>query len=413
MSLSLQIIGIGDDGRESLFPPYLDMIEASDMLVGGERQLSFFPNYQGEKIVIKGSLKAIFEQLQAAGGKAVMLASGDPLFYGIGAYAAKQADGRVEIYPNISSVQLAFARIGESWHDAFLTSVHGRSMKGLAQRIDGREKIALLTDDTNSPQAIANYLLSFGMSEYRAFVAEHLGGADERTGWYTLEEMASTAFHPLNIVVLKRQSGAESRSSSLGIEDDEFIQRKPDKGLITKREVRVLSIANLRLQEDSTVWDIGTCTGSVAIECARIARMGQVFAIEKNEADLANCHQNMKKFRVDLTTIHGKAPEGLAQFADPDAVFIGGSGGKLRELLHQCCSRLKPDGRIVLNAVTIENLYEAKQAFEAEGFELQITLAQISRSKPILQLTRFEGLNPVYILTAKRKDKGEGEDNHE
>ncbi|MCK9906198.1 precorrin-6y C5,15-methyltransferase (decarboxylating) subunit CbiE, partial [Frankia sp. Cpl3] len=138
----------------------------------------------------------------------------DPLFYGIGGYLAKKLP--VDIYPNLSSLQLAFTRIGESWQDAYVTSVHGRSLTGLAQRIDGREKAALLTDEENSPQRIAQYLLSYGMTEYAAFVAENLGGTNERTGWYRLEEMADGIFSPLNIVILKKQ--ADGPQWPLGID---------------------------------------------------------------------------------------------------------------------------------------------------------------------------------------------------
>jgi precorrin-6Y C5,15-methyltransferase (decarboxylating) len=405
MDNRIKVIGIGDNGGESLLPLYRRWIDESELLIGGERHLAFFPDYQGEKLLLKGGLASLAEELQSVQKKTVILASGDPLFYGIGGYLSKKI--KAEIYPNVSSLQLAFARIGESWQDAYVTSVHGRSMKGLAQRIDGKSKIALLTDEENNPGAIAKYLLSFGMTEYAAFVGENLGGPDERTSWYELEEMPDKTFSPLNIVILQKK--AEGPRWPLGIPDEEFAQRKPDKGLITKKEIRVLSLANLHLQQDSTVWDIGTCTGSVAIEAARIARYGQVFAVEKNEDDLENCRQNMRKFRTDFTVIHSKAPEGLEHFADPDAIFIGGSGGELRELLHICCTRLKPDGRIVLNAATIETLYEATQAFSAEGFQFEVTLAQLSRSKPILQMTRFEGLNPVYIITAYRKETGSDE----
>jgi precorrin-6Y C5,15-methyltransferase (decarboxylating) len=213
--------------------------------------------------------------------------------------------------------------------------------------------------------------------------------------------LKAAEFSPLNVVILKRTS--KGPVWPLGIADEVFAQRKPDKGLITKQEVRVLSLAQLQLRIDSIVWDIGTCTGSVAIEAARIAREGQVFAIEKNEGDLQNCIENSAKFRADLTTFCGKAPHGLDLFPDPDAVFIGGSGGELEELLGVCCRRLKPGGSIVLNAVTIENLYEAKLAFEREGFAVRITQVQVSRSKPILQMTRFEALNPVYIITARHQ----------
>jgi precorrin-6Y C5,15-methyltransferase (decarboxylating) len=406
-----KIIGIGDNGKDSLLPLYIDWIERCDLLVGGERQLQFFADYEGEKLSVKGGLSELAARLKTEserGRSVVVLASGDPLFYGVGGYLGARLE--VEVYPALSSIQLAFAKLGESWQDAEIISVHGRSMKGLAQRIDGKRKVALLTDDTNNPQAIARYLLAFGMTEYRVFVAENLGGPDEKTGWHELKELLESgpeAFSPLNVVILKADTaGAAPPQWPFGIDDELFAQRKPDKGLITKKEIRILSLAQLALRTDSIVWDIGTCTGSVAIEAARIARQGQVYAIEKNEPDLGNCLENMLRFRADLTAIQGRAPQGLEQFPDPDAVFIGGSGGEMKELLRVCCTRLRPGGRIVLNAATIENLYEANRTFAEEGFATNITLAQISRSKPILDMTRFEGLNPVYIITAQLKAPG-------
>lgn len=406
MTQTIKVIGMGDDGKQSLLPLYQKWIMESERLVGGERHLEFFPDYQGEKLVIKGGLSSLMDKLKADEKQTVILASGDPLFYGIGGYVSKKLN--VEIYPYLSSIQLAFAKMGEAWQDAYFTSVHGRSMKGLAQRIDGKEKIALLTDPVNTPAEIARYLLSYGMTEYQAFVAENLGREGERAGWYDLDEMLDRSFSDLNVVVLKKRQ--PSPNWPLGIADEEFQQRKPDKGLITKQEIRVLSLAQMRLTPVSIVWDIGTCTGSVAIEAARIAREGEVYAIEKNEGDLANCRENMRKFRTDFTVVHGKAPEGLADFPDPDAVFIGGSGGELRSLLHICCTRLKPGGRIVVNAATVETLYEAMQAFAEEQFDVQVTMAQFSRSKPILNMHRFEALNPIFIITAYQK---QGEDNRD
>jgi len=396
--MAIKIIGIGDDGKLSLLPMYEKWIYESDVLVGGKRHLDFFQDFKGEKVAIEGGLSSLVERLKNEEGNAVVLASGDPLFYGIGSYLSTKLD--VEIYPYLSSIQLAFSRLKERWQDAYFTSVHGRSIKGLAQRIDGHKKVAILTDEQNSPSALANYLLSFGMTEYKMFVAENLGGETERCQLLSLEEAANQLFSPLNVVILKQVE--KSPVWPLGIEDDEFIQRKPDKGLITKKEVRTLSISALQLKKDSVVWDIGTCTGSVAIEAAKIAREGQIFAVEKNEADLENCRENLAKFRVDAHTFHGKAPEGLSEFADPDAVFIGGTAGGMETILDVCCSRLNAGGRIVLNAVTIENLAEAMKAFKERGFETAVTLAQISRSKPILHLTRFDALNPIYIITAQK-----------
>ncbi|WP_144562782.1 precorrin-6y C5,15-methyltransferase (decarboxylating) subunit CbiE [Neobacillus bataviensis] len=394
------MIGIGDEGKVSLLPLYEKWINESELLVGGKRQLSFFPEFAGEKIAIEGGLSSLVERLRTETRNVVILASGDPLFYGIGSYLSSKID--LDIYPYLSSIQLAFARMKERWQDANFTSVHGRSIKGLAQRVDGKKTVAILTDTENSPNKIAQYLLSFGMTEYEAFVGENLGSDKERCRWFTLDEMKDEKFSPLNVVILKKKG--ESPHWPIGIDDAEFIQRKPEKGLITKKEIRTLSISALKLKEDSTVWDIGTCTGSVAIEAAKIAREGHVFAIEKNEGDLENCRQNLAKFRVDATLVHGKAPEGLDTFPDPDAVFIGGTAGGMEDILDICCSRLKARGRIVLNAVTIENLSEAMLAFKERGYETNITLAQISRSKPILNLTRFDALNPIYIIEAWRKE---------
>jgi len=401
---SMKLIGIGDNGQESLLPQYLQWIENCEVLIGGERVLEFFPTFKGEKIMIKGSLSALVTKLSEETRNTIILASGDPLFYGIGSYLAKKLD--IEVYPYISSVQLAFAKMGESWQDAYVTSIHGRSMKGLAQRIDGKKKVALLTDAENNPNVLASYLKHFGMTEYRAFVAENLQGTNERFGWYSLDELEEADFSPLNVVILQQIS--EPKRYAIGIDDEEFSQRKPDKGLITKKEIRVLSLQAMQLQKDSIIWDVGTCTGSMAIEAGKLAPEGQVFAVEKNAPDLENCLQNQQKFRVDITAIHSKAPAGLEDFPDPDAIFIGGTGGEMVELLQLCCTRLKQNGRIVLNAATIENLYKAVEAFKACGYAVDILQAQLARSKPILDMTRFVPLNPIYIISAYRK-----EENHE
>lgn len=401
---SMKLIGIGDNGQESLLPQYRQWIADCEVLVGGERVLEFFPSFTGEKIAIKGGLSTLVEKLANETRKTVILASGDPLFYGIGGYLAKKLN--IEVYPYMSSIQLAFSKMGESWQDAYVTSIHGRPIKGLAQRIDGKKKVALLTDADNNPNALARYLKHFGMTEYRAFVAENLQGVDEKFGWYSLDEMEEAQFSSLNVVIL--QQTATPHRYALGIDDEEFSQRKPDKGLITKKEIRVLSLQAMQLQNDSTIWDVGTCTGSMAIEAGKLAPEGQVFAVEKNAPDLENCLQNQQKFRVDITAIHSKAPAGLEQFPDPDAIFIGGTGGEMVELIQLCCARLKPNGHIVLNAATIENLYKAVEALKACNFAVEILQAQLARSKPILDMTRFVPLNPIYIISAYRK-----EENHE
>lgn len=392
------MIGIGDSGAASLLPQYIEWINDCDVLVGGERHLAFFPQFKKEKRVIKGGLTTLIADLQQETRNVVILVSGDPLFYGLGGVLAKKL--AIEIYPYTSSIQLAFSKMQESWQDAYITSLHGRSIKGFAQKIDGRKKIAILTDEINSPQVIASYLKRFGMLEYEAFIAENLEGAQERCRFMNLDEMEDATFSPLNVVILKQRKLV--KRNSIGIDDAAFHQRKPDKGLITKKEIRVLCLQELQLKEDSIVWDIGTCTGSIAIEAAKIACEGAVFAIEKNEGDLENCLSNQQKHRTDFTAILGKAPERLDEFPNPDAIFIGGNGGNMQHLLAICIERLQVGGRLVMNIATIENLAEAMGHLKDLGCEVTVLQAQISRSKPILHLTRFEPLNPIFIVTAQK-----------
>lgn len=392
------MIGIGDNGAAGLLPQYIEWINECDVLVGGERHLQFFPSFEKEKKVIKGGLSALVTDLQEETRNVVILVSGDPLFYGLGSILSKKIP--LEIYPYTSSIQLAFSMMQESWQDAYIVSLHGRSIKGFAQKIDGRKKVAILTDDTNSPQAIATYLKRFNMTEYDAFVAENLQGENERCRFLSLDDMEKSSFSPLNVVILKQHMAVER--ASLGISDDAFHQRKPDKGLITKKEIRTLCLQELELKEASVVWDIGTCTGSVAIEAAKIAREGAVYAIEKNEGDLENCLKNQLRHRADFIAILGKAPDRLEEFPAPNAIFIGGNGGNMARLLQTCITRLQPNGRLVMNIATIENLAEAMQHLKVLGCEVSILQAQLSRSKPILHLTRFEPLNPIYIVTAKK-----------
>ena len=193
-----------------------------------------------------------------------------------------------------------------------------------------------------------------------------------------------------------------------GLPEDVFDQRKPKLGLITKREIRVLSLARLALQPDSVVWDIGAGSGSVGIEAARLAPHGRVFAVEKNADDFEIVRSNVDKFRVPhVTVLHATAPERLDELPDPDAVFVGGSGGKLREILSIAAARLRANGRIVVNAITLDTLYETVTVFRELRLEHEAILASIARSKPLLGMMSFEALNPVYIVTAWR-DEGAG-----
>jgi precorrin-6Y C5,15-methyltransferase (decarboxylating) len=179
---------------------------------------------------------------------------------------------------------------------------------------------------------------------------------------------------------------------------------KPRRGLITKTEVRVISLSKMAVQRDSVVWDIGAGSGSVSIESALLAPDGRVYAIEKDEEDVGIILRNLDKFKTpNVKVVQGRAPEALAGLEPPDAVFVGGSGGGMDSILEICLEKLKPGGRLVVNLATIENLSEAYGFFKQRGMPVDVSQIQVSRGSPILNLTRFEAFNPVFVIAVRKK----------
>lgn len=203
--------------------------------------------------------------------------------------------------------------------------------------------------------------------------------------------------------------GLPQSSWGLGIPDGEFFQRHPRKGLITKMEVRVIALAKLGLREDSVVWDIGAGSGSISIEAAMAARRGWVFAIEHNAADVQNIVRNVEKFgTANVQIVPTLAPQGLETLPDPDAIFIGGSGGRLKAILEAASQRLRPGGRLVMNAASVENLSTTLAFLKTLGWPGEVTMVAVARSQSTGELTRFESLNPVFILSAQQPEAREG-----
>ena len=409
------IIGMGDDGPKGLSQTALGIIEKAELLFGGERHLSFFPGSKGEKIAIKSNLKEVADLIKRNIGakKMVVLASGDPNFYGIAKYLMnKLGKEAFEILPAISSMQLAFARAKESWEDAILVSVHGRPIETIVKQVRSSPKIGIFTDDEHTPGEIARVLIEHGLQGYQAFVCENLGGANERVTETLLEKLPEMEFSPLNVLILRKldaqapssTDGSPHTEYTFGIPEAEFECMKPRRGLITKTEVRVISLSKMAIQKDSVVWDIGSGSGSVSIEAAFLAPVGRVYAIEKDEEDVGIIHQNLAKFKTpNVRVIHGRAPEALADLEAPDAIFIGGSGGGMDKILGICLEKLKPGGRLVINLATIENLSEAYGFFKERGISMDVSQVQVSRGSPILNLMRFEAFNPVFVIAVRKE----------
>ncbi len=409
----IHVVGVGNEGRESLTPRALAIIQRADVLAGGQRLLDQFADVPAERVKIGAKVDEVLAALAARRGdrRIVVLATGDPNYFGLTRALLRHVPGEdLEICPNVSALQWAFAKAREPWDDAAFLTVHGRSMAGLVESVRGQRKICLFTDAHNTPAAIAGVLLDAGLKEYQAILCEDLGGPAERVRRVSLEELASREAHPLNTLILLAPDAAPGREAPTwvpGLPEEAFDQRKPKLGLITKREIRVLSLARLALRADSIVWDIGAGSGSVGIEAARLAPHGRVFAIEKNAEDVEIVRANVAKFGVPhVTVLHAWAPERLGELPDPDAVFVGGSGGKGAEILSVATARLRPSGRIVVNAITVDTLHEAVTTFRRLELEHEAILVSIARSKPLLDMMSFEALNPVYIVTAWRSEKG-------
>jgi precorrin-6Y C5,15-methyltransferase (decarboxylating) len=408
----LLVIGIGDDGPAGLSREALEHIEHARVLAGGRRLLDFFPDWKGERLVIDADLGRVVERLKAcyARQKTVVLASGDPLYYGIGRVLLDGLPRSDLVFlPHVSSVQLAFAAVKETWNDARVVSVHGRPMSGLLPAIqEGAAKIAVFTDATNDPVAIAGFLAENGFADdYTIWVCESLGGPSQRVTSWTAASIKEQAFAPLNIVILMRPEPGLNRAAEdaplLGIPEKAFLHRVERRGLITKREVRLISLCYLELRAGDVLWDVGAGSGSVAIEAARLAPTLKVFAVEKEPRALQQLEENVRSFGLSgVRVVQGEAPESLVDLPDPDAVFIGGSGGRLRELIASAGRRLKSGGRMVINCITLESLAHGWSCLKEEGLALQATSVQLAHSRPLGAGHRFEPDSPIFILWAKK-----------
>jgi len=418
------LLGILDDGWAGLADSARQRLATADVVIGAGRTLDLVRPHLAANAELKdmdgllGQVPGWISAARAAGQSVVALATGDPLCHGIASWLTGKlgADG-FAIIPAVSTLQLAFARFKTPWQDIRISTCHSadagewfvgatpaHGLYKLMRAIALHPRVALFTGPDNNPARLARALITAGYGDdVKMSVACRLLLPDETIHRaMPAVDVAKMAFPEPNVVLVERQPDADR--PTFGLEDLEYIQRSPEKGLITKQEARALSLAKLRLAPDAIVWDIGAGSGSVGLECARLAPHGHVWAIEKNEGDAANARANAERFRVgNYTLCEGKAPALLDGWPDPDAVFIGGSGGELGELIKLILGRLKAGGRLVMNFVTIENLAVATAALKEAGAAWDIVQLQASRSQPILDMHRLAAQNPVWIVTASKE----------
>ncbi len=399
---SIHVIGAGIAGHEGFTRQALELIAQSELLFGTQRLLDLFPYYQGEKVVIDDdSMVGMVPRLDDCENRAVVLAAGDPLFFGIGRYLLRNLpDELIEFLPNVTSVQYAFAKIREPWDDTVFISTHERGIEDVVDRIVANDKAVVLTDSPSKPGQVGRELLSRRRSGYKAFVCENLGTDEEKIRVTDVRGLLELEVAPLNLLILIKEyeEDAALYVPTLGIPDDEFVSIKK---LITKEEVRVITLAKLKLRHDMCLWDVGAGSGSICIEADHLLPNGRIFAIERNEECRHFIKENLQKFNTrNVTLIEGDAPACLDELPDPDRVFIGGSGGFLWEILDAVDMRLPVGGRIVMNAITLDTLTAANEFFGNAGYQVEVVTVNIAKTRPHSNYKMFEAYDPVYVITA-------------
>jgi precorrin-6Y C5,15-methyltransferase (decarboxylating) len=413
----VHIIGIGDDAAEGLTAAARQLIEEADVLLGSEQSLKAVSHSSGEHgaakhVAVGSDLNAIVGLLEEhASRRVVILTTGDPLFYGTARYLCDRlGKDRFEVVPNVSTMQLAFARVKESWDEAYLSNLANQSLERVIDRIRTAETVGLFTTEETPPSAVAAGLLDRKIDYFTAYICENLGSPDERVTSDELSAVAGQEFAPLNVMILVRKPDVPDRPTSMvgrrlfGNHDDAFLQSKPKHGLLTSAEVRTIALAEMDVGSASIVWDVGAGSGSVAVEAAQISQNGHVYAIEMDAEDYQLISANAERFgTTNLTPILGNAPDAWADLPDPDAIFVGGTGRTIGRIVEEAYERLRLSGRLVANVASIENVASVSEVLRRLSGDAGVWMISISRGVHQFERLRFESLNPTFLIGAVKE----------
>ncbi|SPF39559.1 fusion protein of cobalt-precorrin-7 (C5)-methyltransferase + cobalt-precorrin-6B (C15)-methyltransferase (decarboxylating) [Candidatus Desulfosporosinus infrequens] len=400
----LQVIGIGPGRSEWLPPVITELVKNCEVLVGGSRALELFPDFEGRQCSLSGDLHSSIEVIRKAllEEKVVgVLVSGDPGFFSFLPRLKKEfPEETIEVYPGISSLQFAFARAGLAWQEATFASVHGRGLSVLPQMIT--RPTAVLTGGENTPQKIAQLYLERGYN-LQISVGNALAYPEELWISTDAEHLALEKTVLKNAIVIlypvSQQFTKQGSGYRLGIPDEEFLRGKVP---MTKAEIRVQVLAKAQISLSDRVVDIGAGTGSISIEAASFAAEGVVYAIEHNPEAQELILANQKKFGVsNLRLIAGAAPDVFGELPPVDVCIIGGSKGRLPEILKQV--PLVVGGRIIITAVTLETVAQGlKLLTELNYQDIDTVSIQAVRWKAVQTVHMAQAMNPVFILSARK-----------
>jgi precorrin-6Y C5,15-methyltransferase (decarboxylating) len=346
----------------------------------------------------------------AKGKQVVVLASGDPLWFGIGRLLLQAfPTGQLRFHPAPTSLQLAFARIGRPWQDASWLSLHGRDPEPLAAELQRRPAaLAVLCDPgAGGAESVRRILRASGLeAAYGCWLCERLGHPQERVLRLAPDQPTPMDLDPLHLVLLVAETPAApdpARLPLFGIDDGLWLQHPDQPGLMTKREVRIQLLADLDLPAAGVLWDLGAGVGSVGLEALRLRPELRLWAVERRAGAAALLAANAARLSVEPAgLVEAAAPAALAQLPDPDRVLIGGAGRDRRAVLEAVLQRLRPDGVVVVPLATLEALAELRPLLETAGLQVAIRQLQVWRGAPLGDGTRLAPLNPVLVLSGRR-----------
>ncbi|MBD5769890.1 precorrin-6y C5,15-methyltransferase (decarboxylating) subunit CbiE [Marinomonas colpomeniae] len=418
--LKIHVIGLGVNEESNLDTPALAALASlteNDIVLGSPRQhktISIYSN-NGKSCDLPKlkQLESDFSTWEKQGAKqVVVLASGDPLYYGIGAWLVRTFSAeQLCFYPNVSSIQVACHRLGLSLQDVQVVSLHGRPLMSLRRYLQANQTLVLLTDQHSQPQKVAQECVLSGLDKSDIVVCEALGYEQEKVRCFTADELTNSelAFDPLNVIVVKASHQHSFYPKAPGIPDVSFVTDKGNgKGMITKREVRLAILSYMNINNGDTVWDIGAGCGGVSVELAYWHPHSRILAIEHHPERLACLTANQERFGVvqNLSIVAGRAPDVLvdllSQGGVPDKVFIGGSDGELSALMVKIWDLLPINGSLMVSAVTEDTKYQiiqfAQQREAAQGVEEQSFQISISKGERLAGQRLYRPSLPVTLF---------------
>lgn len=425
LAYTVTVVGVGPGDSACLTPEAEQAVREADVLVGGRHALSLFPDDGRKRYLIGSDLGTVLDYIDAAKRekRVAVLLSGDPGFFSfLPRLRERFGAGNLRVIPGISSLQLACARLALSWHDFYAVSVHGRKIEALAGAC-GRPRVAVLTGPQCPPAAVCSYFLERGCGFDRVFVLTDLGLPGEEVTETTLEEGSRLDGRENSVVLLLAERGqtdgsgmgeAVEPASALrewsgvvtpGLPDEAFLRGTV---AMSQEEVRALTLCKARLCRGMTVIEIGAGTGSWTVETARLIAPGMVWAVERDPFAAALVRANVKRFALtNITLVEGEAPSACAGFPKADRVLIGGTGGRLEEVLRAAGEWLVPGGLLVITAVTPETFSTAWRLLHREGWdECETVLVSVGRAVRRGNAQIWKGENPVFILRARRTEGG-------